>query len=161
MGNAVNPRRAQGLKHAYLGGALLSLQPLLLSAIALPATAYVIRTLGPTQYGQWVMALTLVMLTMLLCNLGLRGTFVRAVVRQPEAAARLLAEQLGLRLALCVPAGLIALAACVALGYSRIVLLCTAVTVVSLAPPRLSQADLQLAVARVMGGAVAVVYALA
>lgn len=130
MGKAVNPRRAQGLKHAYLGGALLSLQPLLLSAIALPATAYVIRTLGPTQYGQWVMALTLVMLTMLLCNLGLRGTFVRAVVRQPEAAARLLAEQLGLRLALCVPAGLIALAACVALGYSRIVLLCTAVTVV-------------------------------
>lgn len=129
----MNPRRAQGLKHAYLGGALLSLQPLLLSAIALPATAYVIRTLGPTQYGQWVMALTLVMLTMLLCNLGLRGTFVRAVVRQPEAASRLLAEQLGLRLALCVPAGLIALAACAALGYSRIVLLCTAVAVVWMA----------------------------
>ena len=126
----MKPRRAQGLKHAYLGGALISLQPLLLSAIALPATAYVIRTLGPTQYGQWVMALTLVMLTMLLCNLGLRGTFVRAVVRQPETVDRLLAEQLGLRLALCVPAGLIALAAGAALGYSRIVLLCTAVTVV-------------------------------
>ena len=34
----------------------------------------------------------------------------------------------------------------------------TAVTVVSLSPPRLSQADLQLALARIPGGAVAVVY---
>ncbi len=37
----------------------------------------------------------------------------------------------------------------------------TAVTVVSLAPPRLSHADLRLAVARVAGGAIAVVYTLA
>lgn len=118
------------LTGAYLGGVSVSLQPLLVSAVALPATAYVIRALGPTQYGQWAIALTIVSLAMLLCNLGLRGTFVRALVREPDAEARLLAEQLGVRLALCVPASGVALAACVLLGYSRIVLLCTAIALV-------------------------------
>src|SRR5689334_1518208 len=63
------PRRL--MSKAVLGGACMSLQPLLLSAVALPATAYVIRTLGPTQYGQWAMAVTLVYVTMFLSNLGL------------------------------------------------------------------------------------------
>src|SRR5687767_4669861 len=117
------------MSKAVLGGACMSLQPLLLSAIALPATAYVIRTLGPTDYGQWVMGVTLVAVTMFLSNLGLRGAFVRAVARDPASGARLLAEQLGLRIVLCVPAAVTALTACWLLGYSRTVFVCTAVTV--------------------------------
>lgn len=52
-------------------------------------------------------------------------------------------------------------AALKALGFGLVdggVLDGTAVTVVSLSPPRLSHAELQLAVARVAGGALAVVY---
>lgn len=118
------------MSRAVLGGACMSLQPLLLSAVALPATAYVIRTLGPTQYGQWAMAVTLVAVTMFLSNLGLRGAFVRAVAQDPASAAGRLAEQIGLRVVLCALAASAALSACWLLGYSRTVLLCTAVTVV-------------------------------
>lgn len=108
----------------------MSLQPLLLSAVALPATAYVIRTLGPAQYGQWAIAVTLVAATMFLSNLGLRGAFVRAVAHDPGSAPGRLAEQIGLRVVLCILAASAALTACWLLGYSRTVLLCTAVTVV-------------------------------
>jgi O-antigen/teichoic acid export membrane protein len=117
------------LNRAYIGALCVSLQPLLVSAIALPVTAYVIRTLGATQYGHWATTLTLVTLAMLLCNLGLRGNFVRAVVRHPDQAGRLLAEQLGLRLALCLPAAVVALTSCLMLGYPQVVLACTAIAV--------------------------------
>ncbi len=107
----------------------MSLLPLLVSAVALPATAFVIRSLGPTQYGQWATSLALVMLAMLFCNLGLRGTFVRDAVRRPEFAGTLLAEQLGLRLSLCLPAGIAAVATCLALSYPPLVVTCTAIAV--------------------------------
>src|SRR5688500_13167142 len=89
--------RGRTLRGRFFGAVCTSLQPILLSAIALPATAYVIRRLGPTQYGQWAVATTLVTVVTFLTNLGLRGAFVRSVAREPEAAARLFAEQLGLR----------------------------------------------------------------
>ena len=115
------------MRKAYFGAACISLQPVLLSAIALPATAYVIRTLGPTEYGQWAMATTLVAVTVFLGNLGLRGTFVRAVSRQPEEAPRLLADQLGVRIALSLLAAGVAIVACLLLRYPPIVLSCVTI----------------------------------
>lgn len=120
------------LRSAAFGAACISLQPILLSALMLPATAYVIRGLGPTAYGQWATATALVAATSFLTNLGLRGTFVRAVAREPETASQAFAEQLGIRTVLGVLAAIVALGACALLGYSRTVLLCTTFSVLAL-----------------------------
>lgn len=110
---------------AAAGSLLFTFQPLLLSAVMLPATAYVIRTLGANAYGEWMTASTLVASMLFLGNLGLRGPFVRAVAAEPESAEALLAQQVGIRLALALLAALAALGACVVLGYSTLVLVCT------------------------------------
>lgn len=120
------------LRSAAFGAACISLQPILLSALMLPATAYVIRGLGPTAYGQWATATALVAATSFLTNLGLRGTFVRAVARDPGMASEAFAEQLGIRTVLGLFAAVVALGACALLGYSRTVLLCTAFSVLAL-----------------------------
>ncbi len=83
--------------------------------------------------------------------------------RLPGLAERFLVDELRM---IATPQDLVACfaikeAALKALGLGLVdggVLDGTAVTVVSLAPPRLSQAELQLALARVACGAVAVVY---
>ena len=41
--------------------------------------AFIIRQLGPTGYGQWAVATSLLAVSTVLTNLGLRGAFVRAV----------------------------------------------------------------------------------
>jgi O-antigen/teichoic acid export membrane protein len=64
---------------------------------------------------------------MFLTGLGLRGTFIRSVAHDPDSAVDALAEQLGLRIALSMLAALVAIAACLVLGYSRTVVACTAV----------------------------------
>ena len=112
-------------RRLLVGAACSSLQPLFLSALMLPATAYVIRSLGPTGYGQWTTATSLVAVLVFMTNLGLRGTFVRAVAKAPETGPVGLAEQLGVRLLLAIIAAGIGLVACLLLRYSHTVLLCT------------------------------------
>ena len=126
-------RKLLRLDRAFFGAACIALQPVILSALMLPATAYVIRGLGPTSYGQWAVATTLVGVVTFLTNLGLRGAFVRAVARAPEGAAVSLAEQLGLRLSLSLLAASAALVACFLLGYSHVVILCTLLSSLGLA----------------------------
>lgn len=113
-------------KH-FLGVFLLTFQPVLLSAVALPATVYVIRGLGPTEYGQLATATALISTITFVANLGLRGHFVRSVAQNPDAAGELTAIQLGTRIALALLGGGIALLVCWLLGYSSIILQCTLV----------------------------------
>jgi O-antigen/teichoic acid export membrane protein len=119
------PPRKTGMRRAYFGAACISLQPMLLSALMLPVTAYVIRGLGAVGYGHWAMATTLVAVVAFVANPGLRGKFIRSVAREPETAADRLAEQLGVRVVLGILAVALASAACLLLGYSHTVLLCT------------------------------------
>ncbi len=116
------------MRKAYSGAAFTSLQPLVLSALMLPATAYVIRGMGATEYGQWVTATTLVAVVTFATTFALRVTFVRAVARYPDAAAGALAHQLGMRLCLSLLAASVAVLACAFLGYAPIVLACTAIS---------------------------------
>jgi O-antigen/teichoic acid export membrane protein len=118
-------------KH-LLGAACLIVQPLLLNVIGMPATAYIIRVLGPTGYGQWSVSITLIGTVTFLANLGLRMLFVRAVAQEPEAAPRALAEQLGLRILLATLGGLVALSACALLHYPPVVLGCTVIAAAGL-----------------------------
>ena len=116
------------LKKSLIGGACLSLQPLLLNALSVPAMAYIIRQLGPTGYGQWTMATALIGAMAMLTNLGLRGAFIRQVAAEPDTAPQALAEQLGLRLMMTLGVAVIAIALCFVLKYPPIVILCAAVT---------------------------------
>ena len=50
----------------------LTFQPLFLSAVGLPATAYIIRSMGALGYGQWAIGTTLVGTVSVLASLGLR-----------------------------------------------------------------------------------------
>ncbi len=116
----VNERRK-----SLLGASYLAAQPLLLNAISIPVTAYIIASLGPQGYGEWSVALSLVASTSGLSNIGLRSAFIRAVSRDREQAPASFAEQLGLRIALSFVTGFIAVIACVMLGYPATVLQCT------------------------------------
>jgi O-antigen/teichoic acid export membrane protein len=119
---------APGFRRAIVGAACISLQPLILSALMLPVTAYVIRGLGPTAYGEWATATALVGVVTFVTNLGLRGAFIRTVARDPASAETALAEQLGTRGALSGLAAVLALVACLALRYPSVVVACTAVS---------------------------------
>lgn len=120
-------------EHRRVAGALVfGLQPLLLNAIGLFATAYIIRRLGPAQYGAWAVALSLTSANAFLTNLGLRPLFIRSLTRSPKRAEELLAEQLALRLALSLVGGLSALLLAVLLRYPPIVIACVLVSNVSL-----------------------------
>ena len=102
-------------------------QAILLNAISVPVMAFIIRGLGAERYGQWSTAAVLVSVASVLTNLGLRGTFVRSVARDPHSARAALAEQLGIRTILSVFAALTVLAVVVILKYPPVVLRCTAV----------------------------------
>lgn len=121
-------RRPVRLSRAAFGAACISLQPMLLSAVMLPATAYVIRSLGPTAYGQWATATALIAVATVFTNLGLRGTFVRSIARDPASAGSAMAQQLGLRIGLAAASMALVLVACALLRYPKVVLLCTLVT---------------------------------
>ncbi|MGV3722476.1 MAG: oligosaccharide flippase family protein [Actinomycetota bacterium] len=107
-------------------------QPLLLNVIGIPATAFIIRKLGPVAYGQWAVATTLIATVMFLTNVGLRMHFIREVARQPETAGKALAEQLGLRTLLALLAASIAVLAAAAMRYPAVVIQCTAVAALGL-----------------------------
>lgn len=100
-------------------------QPLMLNAVSIPATAYIIKSLGPLQYGEWAVALSLIASTAVLIGLGARSAFVRGISREPSTAPHAFAEQLGLRIFLGAFAGAVSVAASVALGYGRLVIECT------------------------------------
>jgi len=118
--------------HRLLGASCLIAQPLLLNILAIPATAYIIRELGPDGYGQWAISNALVAVVICLTNLGLRPLFIRNVAQDPESAQAALAEQLGVRTLLAILAALITEAACVCMGYPAVVLQCTALASVGL-----------------------------
>jgi O-antigen/teichoic acid export membrane protein len=115
------------LRKSVVGAIWLSLQPFALSAIALPATIFVIRTLGPTGYGEWSAATSLVTVFSVMTTFGFRPLLTRAVAQRPEAAAEETAYQLTLRAMLAFAAAWVAIGVCVTLGYSRTVLACTAI----------------------------------
>jgi O-antigen/teichoic acid export membrane protein len=125
------PREEVSFARGVVGGAFLSLQPLVLNALSVPVMAYTVRRLGPVGYGQWAIATSLVGACMLLANLGLRGTFVRAVAVRSVPIARAAGEQLALRLLLCLAAATVALLAGWQMGYPPVVLHCTAVAAVA------------------------------
>jgi len=111
-------------RKTLVGAACLIGQPLLLNALSIPAIAYLIRSLGPEGYGQWMAAMALVALFGVLANLGLRTLYVRELSRHPEEVDHIFAEQLGLRLVLSILAGAVAVIAGTLLGYPPIVLIC-------------------------------------
>ena len=103
----------------------LSLQPFLLSAVGLPATVYVIRSLGPEGYGEWSAATALVGAFAVITSFGFRPLFAKAVAQRPGLAPIETSYQLGLRTSLGLVAFGAAAVACVALGYPLVVLACT------------------------------------
>jgi O-antigen/teichoic acid export membrane protein len=115
------------LKKCLLGGACLSLQPLVLNALSLPVMALIIRALGPTSFGQWTMATSLIGALGIITNLGLRGAFIRHITHDPHSASSALAEQLGLRLILASAAAALAIILCLILNYPSIITACVAV----------------------------------
>jgi O-antigen/teichoic acid export membrane protein len=114
------------MRRTLVAAACVSLPPLAMNALSVPAMAFIIRRLGPTGYGQWTAATSLLAVTTVLTNLGLRGTFVRAVAADPGSAPGALADQLGLRLVLAAGASAAVIAACGLLRYPRPVLQCVA-----------------------------------
>ncbi len=114
------------VRRTLIGAAFLSIQPLALNALSVPAMAYIIHQLGPERYAQWAASVGLLAFLTVLTNLGLRAAFVRTVAGDPGAARNALADQLGLRVTLSIVAGSIALVACVLLGYSGTVVGCAA-----------------------------------
>jgi O-antigen/teichoic acid export membrane protein len=127
MPETLAPTRDKDLHRSLFGAACLSIQPLLLNALSIPAMALIIRRLGPANYGQWVTATSLITAVGFLTSLGLRGKFVRSVAQDPASAQQALAEQLGTRLALTLVAAAVVIGVCLALHYSPVVLKCTVI----------------------------------
>ena len=119
-------------RKSIIGAVWLTALPILLSAIALPATVYVIRSLGPTGYGEWSIATSLVGAVTALSTLGLSPILTRKVAQDPTLADEETAYQIGLRGLLALGAGAIAIAACVLLGYPAPVLACTVISALGL-----------------------------
>lgn len=121
------------IRGTLVGAACLGLQPLLLSALSLPAMAYIIHRMGPERFAQWTASTALLAVFSLIANLGLRSSFVRTVAADPACVDGALAEQLSLRLALTIPAGALVLGTCLAMGYPGPVIRCAAIAVIGLA----------------------------
>lgn len=128
----INRQAVHGLRRHLSGAAYLIIQPLLLNAISLPVTAYIIRSLGAKGYGAWTTATTLAATVAFLTNLGLRMHFVRRVAQDHEVASEALSEQLGIRVLLATTAAVICVAACALLHYPGVVLGCALVSAFSL-----------------------------
>ncbi|HEY1922089.1 MAG TPA: oligosaccharide flippase family protein, partial [Tepidisphaeraceae bacterium] len=120
------------LRKSLFGGMCLVIQPLLLNILSLPVMAYIIRGLGPSNYGQWTMAIALIGAIGILANLGLRGAFIRQVAAEPHHASKALAEQLGLRLVLATVAASVAILLCLILKYPLVAIQCAAIGAVGM-----------------------------
>lgn len=119
--------QAVGGRSLAVSTAFMVSQPMVLSALSLFATAYIIRVLGPTEYGSWAAAAGLTTVNSIFANLGLRPLFVRALVSRPSESRILLSEQLGVRLVLGGLAASLSVLCTIVLRYSPTVVLCTAV----------------------------------
>lgn len=128
---ANSPRRSSG-QGFLLGAVLLIAQNLLLNVLSIPATAFIIRQLGPLGYGQWATAMGLVAITQFLANPGLRDIFVLRVSRDPASAEPELAQQLGVRLALGLLAGALSVGICLLLRHPWPVLVCVLINVANM-----------------------------
>ena len=126
-------KRSGLINESLYSAACISLQPLLLNALSLPVMAYIIRRLGPENYGQWMVATSLLAVCSILTGLGLRGAFVRKLAADPASAGVALAEQLGLRLLLASLAAMLTVLICRLLGYSSLVQGCAIVGAAGLA----------------------------
>lgn len=115
------------IAHPLLSAVFLASQSLLLNVLGLFATAFIIRRLGPLEYGQWAAASSLASAYLIVTNLGLRPLFIRDGARRPTNIDQVLAEQLGLRLALGALASAAAVTTSVLLGYPAVVIACMAV----------------------------------
>jgi O-antigen/teichoic acid export membrane protein len=112
-------------RKSITGAMWLTLQPFVLSAVGLPATVYVIRSLGPEGYGQWSTATALVGTFAVITTFGFRPLFTRMVAQRPDLARAETQYQLGLRTLLSLVTIGGAVVACLALHYPTVVLLCT------------------------------------
>jgi O-antigen/teichoic acid export membrane protein len=130
--NTTNPLHPTGVRKCIAGATCAAAQPLLLNAIGIPVTAYIVRSLGPSAYGQFAVAVSLTATFSFLTSLGLRGAFVRAVARHPESAPGATAEQLALRILLGGVAAAFMLLIAAGLGYDPTILWCTVVAAVGL-----------------------------
>ena len=99
-------------------------QSLLLNAVSIPVTAYIVRSLGPAAYGTWATASALVAAATCLAAPGLGTLFAREVAQNPENAPNALADQLGLRGLLALIVMFLATLASFGLGYGQTVTLC-------------------------------------
>jgi O-antigen/teichoic acid export membrane protein len=75
---------------------------LLISGLGALATRLITLHVGPTNYGLFVTALTFVTTVMLLTDLGITSIMGRDIAKNPESAADILGQNLGLRLTLSV-----------------------------------------------------------
>jgi O-antigen/teichoic acid export membrane protein len=132
MPQTIVPTSDKGFKQTVFGAACLSIQPLLLNALSIPAMALIIRRLGPDNYGRWATATSLISAVGFLTSLGLRGKFIRSVAQNPASAPQALAEQLGTRLVLTFIAMAAVILACLVLHYSPIVVQCTIIASVGM-----------------------------
>src|SRR5688500_2100456 len=110
MSDVTPPATDQDLQRNLKGAACRAFQPLLLNALGVPATAYIIRRLGAHEYGEWSVATTLVATAAVFSSLGLRGPFVRAVARDDACVPSAFADQLGTRMVMAILAGVTAVA---------------------------------------------------
>jgi O-antigen/teichoic acid export membrane protein len=85
------------------------------------ASLLILRYLGPTQYGDFVVVVSIVGLAGLLAEFGLPKLAVREVARDPGAGDELIGTVIWLRLGLCVVAALVAQLALAALDASATV----------------------------------------
>lgn len=112
----------------------LAAMPMILNVVSVGANGYIIRTLGEEGYGSLVVALGLSGATTLLGNLGMRALYTKAVAGADDATtARLLSEQLALRLMLTLVAGSLAtIAAALLYPDNPIIIACTGIQAVGL-----------------------------
>jgi O-antigen/teichoic acid export membrane protein len=120
-------RRKIAVSSAFLAG-----HSLLLNAISLFATAYIIRRLGAVAYGEWATAAALTAVNGAVASFGLRPLFVRALAQRSKPARQLLSEQFGVRLLLGFAASIASVGCAFLLEYPPDVINCAIVSAVSL-----------------------------
>jgi len=124
--------QSPSIRRTLMGAACLGLQPLLLNALSVPVLGYIIHRMGAEQYAYWATSTALLAVFSLIANLGLRSPYVRAIAADPASAADALPLQLGLRLALTLPAGALVIALCFALHYPPPVINCVLIAIIGL-----------------------------
>ena len=107
------------------GTAILIIQPLCLNLVSLPVMAFVVRTLGPLEFGYWSTAMALTAALAFLRTLGIRSAFVRELSANPNVKETAFAEQMGIRMFLGLLATTLSVSAAAALRYPAAVIWCT------------------------------------